>query len=384
MGKTLEDSAAYQRLASLIQEPYNAELRAWKESGGKIVGVLYNQVPEEIITAAGMVAYRVRDPKAAGDELANARFTQVNCSLARVLYDSAARGRFGFIDGLVATNACDHIRKLWENWKDSIDVEYSHLICFPKAAGPERAEELARRFGLFKADFEAHYGVSVSDGALREAIVLHNSIRSLQARLQELRQADAPKLTGTQFLTVMIAGTCMPKAAYKEALEQVIADAGQADGIQGAARLMVYGGEIDSPQWMSAIESQGALVVGDSLGGYGHRGYSYQVATEGDLLRNLAFAMLNDREPEPRIHDTRDARWADVVRIMGECRADGIVQIHVPICDLWSYERMMFDTFVRREDIPCLDLDTEYIFTGEGQTRTRVQAFVETLTEGGR
>ena len=44
----------------------------------------------------------------------------------------------------------------------------------------------------------------------------------------------------------------------------------------------------------------------------------------------------------------------------------------------------MFDEFVAREQIPCLDLDTEYVFNSAGQTRTRVQAFVETLTEGGR
>ena len=44
----------------------------------------------------------------------------------------------------------------------------------------------------------------------------------------------------------------------------------------------------------------------------------------------------------------------------------------------------MFDTEVERKGFACLDLDTEYIFTNAGQTRTRVQAFVETLTEGGR
>ena len=44
----------------------------------------------------------------------------------------------------------------------------------------------------------------------------------------------------------------------------------------------------------------------------------------------------------------------------------------------------MFDVEVANKGFACLDLESEYIFTTPGQTRTRVQAFVEQITEGGQ
>ena len=385
MGSALEHSETYRYLESLTREPFNEALRKWKEGGGKIIGCLYNQVPDELITAAGMLALRPRAVGARGDDLADGRFTQVNCSLVRTFYDSAARGTFDFLDGIVAANSCDHVRKLYENWHDVIGLPYGHLICFPKCRGEERSEELARRFGAFKKDFEDHFGVTVTDDDLAAAIDLHDAIREKQAELATLRAADAPALTGTQFMTIMIAGTCMPRDEYLRALDALVAECRQAPGEDGVrVRVVVYGGELDDPAFMEAIESQGALVVGDSLGSFGSRAFDYRVGSEGDLLRNLADALLMRRCGEPRIHGSRVGRWERGGRIVRECRAQGVIQVHIPICDLWSYERMMFDTFAEREGIACLDLDTEYIFSSAGQTRTRVQAFVESIMEGGR
>ncbi len=385
MNSVLSGSETYRYLESLTKEPFNEEMRKWKDGGGKIIGCLYNQVPDEIVTAAGMLAYRPRAVGSLGDELAEARFTQVNCSLIRNFYDSAKRGRFDFLDGLVVANSCDHIRKLYENWKDAVGLPYGYLICFPKAQGEERADVLAKRFGDFKANFEQEFNIAISDDALRAAIDLHNLIRMQQAELSALRHAAAPALTGAEFMTVMIAGTCMPKQTYSEMLAKIIVECKAAPGIADyRARVLVYGGEIDAPEFLEAIESQGALVVGDSLGSFGTRAFDYRVSSEGDLISNLASALLMGRQGEPRIFGTRATRWQRVKELVAESGAQGIVQVHIPICDLWSYERMMFDTFVEKEGIPCLDLDTEYVFTSTGQTRTRVQAFIETLEEGDR
>ena len=69
----------------LCQTPFNDRLRDYKDAGGKIVGVLYNQVAEELVLAAGLLPVRLRAVGSKGDELADARFTQVNCSEVRCL-----------------------------------------------------------------------------------------------------------------------------------------------------------------------------------------------------------------------------------------------------------------------------------------------------------
>lgn len=371
---------------ALVEEPFNDSLKAYKEQGGRIIGTLYNQVPEEIILAAGMLPVRLRAQGSTGTEGAAGRFTQVNCSLVKHFYDSAVKGRFDFIDGLVATNACDHARKLEENWASELNTPYAYLICFPKRRGDDlQVAHLAQEYGNFKSDFERAFDVRITDEALREAIELMNGIRALQMRLAHLRARKNPPITGTQALIVNIAGTCMPKDEYRARLEELVTLAEEAEGVDDyKARVVIYGGELDSLEFMEAIESQGALIVGDSLGGFGRRSADMQVSTEGDLVHNLALAYLQGRPTEPRLHGTRADRWAYLEGVAEEVGADGYIQVHIPICDLWSYERIMFDTEVEKKGLACLDLDTEYIFSTPGQTRTRVQAFVEQLTEGGR
>ena len=370
----------------LCSVPYNESLQSYKNDGGLIIGVLYNQVPEEILTAAGILPVRIRAVGSQGTEASDARFTQVNCSLVKHFYDSAAKGRFDFIDGLVATNGCDHVRKLHENWTSVLKPAYSHLLCFPKRQGDDlQVTQLAKEIKKLKESIEAHFGVEITDEALREAIKLHNRTRELQCALYELRKGENPPITGAQMLAVMMAGTCMPREAYNAQLEELVALCQDVEGISDyKVRVVVYGGEIDSIDFFEAIESQGALIVADSLGGYGKRSADMQISLEGDLYTNLANAYLMERPAEPRLHGTRAARWEYLEKVAEEANADGFIQVFIPICDLWGYERVMFATEVEKKDLNCLVLDTEYIFTASGQTRTRVQAFVESITEGGR
>lgn len=386
MGTTERIQAICDEFYEVCSTPDNEALRAFRGEGGRILGVLYNQIPEEVITAAGFLPYRIRAVGSTGAEAADARFTQVNCSLIKHFYDSAAKGRFDFLDGLVATNGCDHIRKLHENWTSVLKPAYSYLLCFPKRQGDDlQVAQLTKEIRKFKASLEEHFGVTITDEKLKEAIDLHNRTRELQRALYSLRAKEHPPLTGAQMLAVMMAGTCMPREAYNAQLERLVELCQEAEGIDDyRARVVIYGGEIDSIALLEAIESQGALIVSDSLGGFGKRSCDMTVSTEGDLYHNLADAYLMQRPGEPRLHGTRAARWAYLERTAEEANAQGIIQIHIPICDLWSYERIMFDTHVQKHGLSCLDLDTEYIFTSAGQTRTRVQAFVETLTEGGR
>ena len=369
---------------------YNDSLKSYKESGGKIIGTLYNQVPEELIYAAGMLPVRLRAQRSTGTERAAARFTQVNCSLVKHFYDEAAKGAFDFIDGLVSTNACDHARKLEENWASELKPPFAHLICFPKRRGDDlQVAHLAQEIRKFKARFEEHFGITITDDDLAKAITVFNETRALQMKLAEIRASRKnPPITGAQALAVNMAATCMPREEYNVLLAELVGlcqDLPEDEGVSDyKVRVVIYGGEVDTFPMLEAIESQGALIVADSLGGFGRRSADMQVSLEGDLIENLAFAYLQGRPTEPRLHGTRADRWAYLEKVAADAKAVGYIQIHIPICDLWSYERLMWDVEVSNKGLANLDLDTEYIFATPGQPRTRVQAFVEQLTEGGR
>jgi benzoyl-CoA reductase/2-hydroxyglutaryl-CoA dehydratase subunit BcrC/BadD/HgdB len=62
-----------------------------------------------------------------------------------------------------------------------------------------------------------------------------------------------------------------------------------------------------------------------------------------------------------------------------EFRVDGIIGERLLFCDMWVIEHYMTDLDLKQDDIPFLKLDREYILSGTGQLKTRVQAFLETI-----
>lgn len=378
------ESGALRELQEAAATLVNPALQRWKDQGGKVVGCMYHFVPEELITAAGLLPYRMRATGSNGTELSESRFTQVNCSLVRHLYDSGMRGDQDFLDGVVTVNNCDHIRRLYDNWKVELATPYMHFLVFPKKSGAEQVEAYRREVAAFKKSLEEHYEMEIADERLRSAIELHNETRRLQRELYGLRKRDAPPLSGAETLAVIVAGTCMPREHYNTLLEELIQACGRAEGNTGhVARLMVVGGEIDAPGFIEVIESQKGLVVADYLG-YGYRSFVRDVSTEGDPLTALARYQVMERPADPRIFGrSTEERHEYLSRLVEEFDVDGIVSVRLMQCDHWGFEQVNLAKYLKRQGIPHLALEIEYIVGSIGQIRTRVQAFLESIAEAG-
>jgi benzoyl-CoA reductase/2-hydroxyglutaryl-CoA dehydratase subunit BcrC/BadD/HgdB len=58
---------------------------------------------------------------------------------------------------------------------------------------------------------------------------------------------------------------------------------------------------------------------------------------------------------------------------------DGIIAEKMMFCDQWDVEGYLLELDLKEEGIPFLKLDREYITSGTGQLKTRVQAFIESM-----
>jgi benzoyl-CoA reductase/2-hydroxyglutaryl-CoA dehydratase subunit BcrC/BadD/HgdB len=83
------------------------------------------------------------------------------------------------------------------------------------------------------------------------------------------------------------------------------------------------------------------------------------------------------------VFGTAEARQAYVEQVMRDAGASGVILTHLPMCDFWGFEKHNFDAYAGEHDIPVLSLNVDYIVANTGQMATRVQAFVETLSDGG-
>lgn len=358
----------------------NSATRSWKEQGGRVMGYLCSAVPEELFTAAGFLPFRIRATGSTGTELSDAHFSNLNCSFVRHCFNVALLGEYDFLDGVVLVNSCDNLRRIYDHWRRQLPTSFVRIMGFPKKTSPPQVEWYQKELAELREDMEEHFGLEISDARLWESIRLHNETRHLQRELYQQRKAQAPPISGADTLAVIVAGTAMPKETYNGLLRELLRELRDAEGIADhRARLMVLGSILDDPEYLRVIEGQGGLVVTDSTC-FGSRILWKDVREEGgDPIQALAQYYVADRISCPRTFGDHERRAEFAREMIREFKVDGVIGERLAFCDQWGFAQYSIANDFERDGIPYLPLEREYILSGVGQLRTRVQAFLETL-----
>lgn len=378
--QTKIESTAFEELARAAQTIVNPEVRKWKDAGGKIVGYFCTAMPTEIITAAGMMPFRMRATGSTETELSDSYFSSMNCSFPRHAFNLALRGEYDFIDGLVMFNSCDHIRRVYDHWTRQIDTPFVRIFSLPRKAEEPQVEWFREELSNLREAMEEHFGVKITDDALRDAIGVHNRSRRAVRAMYEMRKSDDPPISGAEMLAVTVAGTAMHQERYNQLVDELHDDVASRRG-QGdsRARLMVVGGELDNPAYLQVIEEQGGLVVTDAVC-FGSRMIWKDVdETLDDPLTALARYYVVDRPPCARVFTEYPRRLDFIKDMIRDFRVDGVIFQRLTFCELWGFEQFSLANDFKELDVPLLCLDREYVLSGVGQLRTRVQAFLETM-----
>jgi bcr-type benzoyl-CoA reductase subunit C len=379
MDSSLE-GRAFETFSEVAATLANPSLKRWKERGGKVMGFFCSMLPEELFMAAGLLPFRMRATGSTGTDLADSYFTNLNCSFPKHCLNLALDGAFEFLDGLVYANSCDHIRRLHDNWKRKVPIDFIDFLSLPHQTGPDQIAWYTQEFRNLRGRLEQHFDVEIKDENLREAIKLGNETRKLQRSLYELRKQDRPPITGAEALVVMVAGTAMPKEEYNGLLRELLDQLAARQGISShRARLMVTGGILDDPVWVRAIEEVGGLVVTDGTC-FGTRIMWEDIEGEAsDPIEALARYYLADRPSCPRLFGTQEKRSRFTTKMCRDFNCDGIIGEKMMFCDQWDVEAYLLELDLKEEGIPFLKLEREYITSGTGQLKTRVQAFIESM-----
>lgn len=378
--KTNLKSKALEEFSAVAARLNNPAVEEWKTGGQKVVGYFCSHVPIEVLTAADMLPFRMRGTGSTGTEQADAFFSSINCSFPRHTFNQAMRGEYDFLDGLICISSCDHIRRVYDNWKQQLKIPFLTIMSLPKKIGDEQVQWYYEEINILREQLGKQFGVEITDERLHEAIKLTNETRQLQRKLYELRKRERPPISGADALAVMVAGTAMPRERYNELLRSLLADLENAEGVSGyRARLMIVGSELDDPEYLQIIEEQGGLVVTDSIC-FGTRTMWVDVnEKEPDPVRALAKYYIQERPSCPRMNGAQPARSAFLQQMVKDFSVDGVVGERMLFCDFWTAEHYMNKSDLKEASIPFIQIDREYVLSGKGQLQTRIQAFLETM-----
>ncbi|UCD56479.1 MAG: 2-hydroxyacyl-CoA dehydratase [Candidatus Hydrogenedentota bacterium] len=349
-----------------------------KRTGKKVFGYFCSYTPEELLHAAGIHPVRLFG----GVEditRADTLMQSFVCPFVRGVLDTALRGGFSYLDGIVHAYTCDATCGLFGIWQRNIETDFTYMFAPPYFLSEGSLRYCVRELSKLKEAIEEYMGSNISNEAVSGSIGLYNRRRSVLQRLYSLRAANPVPIAGSEVLDVVLAGTIMAPEEYSDMVEALMREILRPVGCgQDAHRVYISGSELHDAEILRAIEEAGATIVGDDFC-TGSRGFFGLVEANGDPIEALARRYIARTPCPSRLPVKR--RLEFILEGMREYRAQSAIFVIQKFCDPHLAEQPLLSKALKEAGIPNMVIETEHrIGPGRGQILTRVQAFLETLS----
>ncbi|OHD62762.1 MAG: hypothetical protein A2176_14785 [Spirochaetes bacterium RBG_13_51_14] len=358
--------------------PYAYAAQWKKKTGNKIVGYFCSYTIEEIIHAAGALPYRIFGTT---EHIirADAHLQAYCCSLVRGGLEDALAGKLGFLDGTVFPHTCDSIQRLSDIWRLNVGFPFHVDVILPVKLNSASARGyMTDVIRTFRADMEMALSRSIDDAMLAESIRLYNGIRAGIEEIYRMRSADPGIISGSDLYAIVKSAMVMDRRDLSVMLADIIARLKKkSPSKKKYRRLILAGGICTHPDIYPVLEKAGAAVVWDELC-TGTRFFEGAVKESGDPVSALA-ERYAERINCPAKHASVDARGRNLVDIVKQHQAEGVVFLILKFCDPHSFDYPYLKEYLDRENIPSLLLELEEHTPPEGQLATRFESFIEML-----
>lgn len=369
----------------MIARCHEAATRA-KAGGGRVVGIMCEYTPREIVMAAGALPVCLCGGSARMIPAAEEHLPANLCPLIKSTFGyslNEANPFLGMADLLVAETTCDGKKKMYELLAERHPM---HVLELPqKPDDPGARARWTDELRKLLRELERRFGVTIGDAHLRDAIRLMNRERRLRRRLAGLMQADRPPLGGRELLDLRSLISCLPAdlAAYERLLDELPRRPPERRPPAGGARLLLTG--VPAPHGaervVELIEAHGGLVVCQE-NCTGLKPLVDDVPEEApDPLAALAEVYLH--LPCPVM--TPNARRRELLRRLArQYRVEGVIEVVWQACLTYDVESVQIRRLAEQElGLPYLRIETDYSSADDARLALRVEALCE-MARGAR
>lgn len=374
----------------LLEDANNDLIRQAQESGRICVAYTCENVPEPLLNLEGAFSARLRAPRTGSMEMGTYYMTSFLCEYSRALLERAIEGGFNFADCMITPDGCTMMNRCVENM-ELLKTNEKEKFFYEYMEVPMKADDNGLNLYVLQCKnhilkpLQEHYGIDVSDAAIRKAVEEHNRVCELIRAIGEFRKGEHPRITGYEYHIITMVTYAAPKYLLIDKLEETLEElkTRQPDAKNRfRARVVLVGSEVDDVDVVRLIEESGAYVCADRFcyGSFPGRDPIVLTDDEDALTQICRQYMYRGQCPRFMNQAKIQERRRYVASLAEEYQADGIIYEQMKFCDPWAYEKMV-GSHVLREDYgyPVLAVDRPYAIGVSGQMRTRVQAFVESI-----
>ena len=246
---------------------YGIRAKELKDSGKTVIGYLTALMPVEILTAAGVIPLRLKGNAGEPTTKADRCMETIVCPFVRSVFDSALKGKYKFLDGIVLPHLCDSIEKTNDVWRYNLNLPYWYFLNVPHLADGPSVKLMSYILKEFIRSLEGFTGNAITDEALALAIRAHNENRRVMRDLYLLRRTSPPLISGVEMMKVLVAAMSLPVQESSDLIGKVTEEVkGRIRPPQdGKPRIMLVGDQVDDTALVEAIEEAGAWVTMDDI-----------------------------------------------------------------------------------------------------------------------
>jgi benzoyl-CoA reductase/2-hydroxyglutaryl-CoA dehydratase subunit BcrC/BadD/HgdB len=401
LGKTYQDIFLSQKDRPAGMEYFNfvmsevhglriKELLDAKKEGRTVIGSFCVFVPEELILAVDGISVGL----CAGAEFAFEEAEKVlprnTCSLIK----SAFGFKLGKVcpylessDMIVGENTCDGKKKSYEELTKLVPNLY--IIDLPQMKSDSGKALLKNEYKKFMEALEDLSGKKITVERLKKGIEIVNNKRKAIHRLAKLRNANPEPISGLDALLVNQIYFYDDPVRFTDSVNKLCDELEtritEGNGVfpEKTPRILISGCPMAVPNWKVPwiVETSNAVIVGEESC-VGERGTRHLTEKDGSTVERLLDNIVERYfQIDCAVFTPNPDRLEHIKEMYEKYNADGIIHYNLQFCQPYQIETHAIEETLEDAGIPVLRLDTDYSMEDVGQIRTRVEAFVERISQ---
>jgi benzoyl-CoA reductase/2-hydroxyglutaryl-CoA dehydratase subunit BcrC/BadD/HgdB len=324
----------------------------------KVVGLIGNTIPRELVLAAGMFPVLISATFGQPTPTADRYMEDVIPPETKLLFEVAASGELEFMDLLVVSRPYAHLyyylKEVYRLGR-APDLPPLHIFDLIHAQRDVFRAYNLRELAAFAERLERLSGCELTEPRLRAAIETTNRVRALQRELLQRRWLGM--LSGIDALQVLGAGYFMAPERYAETLQAYLSTLQASPELAQKPRLVVVSSEpLSDLRVHEALESAGGLVVAED-DWWGARAPGSHIATDVPPRQAVFEKYWRDTATSDVTPGTAREAWFRTHAIRDD--VDGVV-FHLPASDRqlgWDYPRLK--AFLDKHQKPSIRLRSQ-------------------------
>ncbi|NCD12372.1 MAG: 2-hydroxyacyl-CoA dehydratase [Epsilonproteobacteria bacterium] len=376
---------------SEIQGQRIAEINALRAEKKPAVGTFCIFVPEEIVIGAGGACYGLCGGSNATIADAETELPRNICPLIKSAHGFKLQRTCAYTqssDFIYGETTCEAKKKAWEILAKHHPV---HVMNIPHMKREKDLKMWQEEIEEFKEHIEGVIEKPLSLEAMKEGVRKVNAKRSALQRLDKLRSSnpDIMPISGKDCLWITQVGFMDDIERYTAKINELCDELEERvrEGVsvfpKGTPRLMALGTPFAPPNWKlhTAVENTGGCVINEESC-IGHRYFKDNVDIEGVESEEELYARLMTRyaKIDCACFTPNTGRIDKIVQMYKERKADGVIYYTLSFCHTYNVESHLVLEAMQKEGIPCLVIESDYSPEDAGQIKTRVEAFLESIS----